>query len=563
MPTQRVEIGPKHIEDAKEAGEAKNFTSRDPLIFADVVEKGLQLRVQGGTVSWILKFNGSSKGLGKIAELKTAKAARERAAHVRALMRRGESADEYLRSFAVSKDHAKAVADVESRKARAEGAWTWKELAEAYLAEYLSQPKATKASVKPPSKDSVKDYKRYTGTQHHQKYLDDVLVKDITPELIEKVRDLARDSNGLNAGRKVVQWISSSMSWGQEHHKGKTGLGIGFAWWKAVSPRHVPTARSRYLTLEQIARVLYIAEKYKELPGRKQKKEVSEAALSALWWIVLTAQRTSASMNLLRSMLVPDRETAGWIVAAFPAEDMKSKRYHALPIPPRVALLFERAKIGVERDSAWAFPSKKVRRPKSDQIEDLHIHDGTVNLLIRRLRGKDPVSVKIGASDLLEGIPHFSPHDLRRSLATILSDMMIEGAAASAVLDHSSETPDRMAFQEADITRMVYNRSQRLSLKRKAMEAWTEAVFEAVEMEWKRNRPKGFDTFNAQQRTLARVKDVSLGLPFDENLTWYQLIERRQPEKRNLEIELRKREQSENEENFYDFEKNTSDTSLK
>lgn len=538
MPTQRVEIGPKHIEEAKEAGETKTYTSRDPLIFADVVEKGLQLRVQGGTVSWILKFNGSSKGLGKIGELKTAKAARERAVHVRALMRRGESATEYLKSFAVSKDHAKAVADVESRKARADGAWTWKELAEAYETEYLSQPKSGKAGERPPSDRSIEDYRRYTRTPHHEKFLDDVLVRDITPELIEKIRDLARETNGPNAGRKVVQWISSSMTWGQEHHKAKTGLGIGFAWWKGVSPRHTPKSRSRYLTLEQIARVLYIAEKYKELPGRKQKKEVSEAALSALWWIVLTAQRTSASMSLMNRMIMQDKEASGWLVAAFPAEDMKSKRYHALPIPARVGLLFERAKIGIERNSAWAFPSKKVKRPKSDKIEDLHIHDTTVNLLIRRLRGKDPVGIKIGAPDLLEGIPHFSPHDLRRSLATILSDMMIEGAAASAVLDHSSDTPDKMTFQEADITRLVYNRSQRLPLKRVAMKAWTDAVFEAVEAEWKSNRPKESNVFNSQQRTLRRVKDAN-DLSFDENLTWYQLMERRQPQK-PVRIELRK-----------------------
>ncbi|MER8482396.1 hypothetical protein NKJ50_14740 [Mesorhizobium sp. M0115] len=49
--------------------------------------------------------------------------------------------------------------------------------------------------------------------------------------------------------------------------------------------------------------------------------------------------------------------------------------------------------------------------------------------------------------DLLEGIPHFSPHDLRRSLTTILTDLKVRGDAASAVLDHSSGTPGRSNFR--------------------------------------------------------------------------------------------------------------------
>ncbi|MER9823180.1 hypothetical protein NKJ50_14735 [Mesorhizobium sp. M0115] len=125
-----------------------------------------------------------------------------------------------------------------------------------------------------------------------------------------------------------------------------------------------PIARDARLNLdlEQIARVLYIAEKHRDRPDRLQAKPTTEAALAALWWIVLTAQRTTASMSLLASRVVSDRDARGWKIAAFPAEDMKSKRYHALPLPPRVVLLLERARIGIDSDSKWAFPSKKVRR---------------------------------------------------------------------------------------------------------------------------------------------------------------------------------------------------------
>lgn len=520
MPTHRVEIAPKHLEEAKEAAEARAYESGDPLVFADVVEKGLQLRVRAGTASWILKFNGASKSLGKLLEVKTAKQARERAQNVRAIMRRGEDPAEYLKSLAVMKDHGKAAADTESRKARADGAWTWAQLADTYEAEHIMQPKVQQnGEIKPPSEDSRKDFRRYGDTEHHKKHLSNVLVRDITAELIEEIRDLAVKTNGKNAGRKAVQWISSAMSWGQEHHRKHTGLGFQPRWWTLVSPGYKPPRRNRYLTLEQIAKVLYRAERYRDIPGRAQRKETNEAAISALWWIVLTAQRTTASMSLLSARVVDDKDASGWKIAAFPAEDMKSRRYHALPLPPRVGLLLERAKLGIERESQWAFPSLKVRRNKSELIEDIHIHDTTVNLLIRRLRGKDTVGKKRGGVDLLEGIPHFSPHDLRRSLTTILTDMKIQGAAASAVLDHSSGTPGESEFQEADITRLAYNRSQRIELKRDAMAAWTEAVFEAVEKEWQAHAP----------RMAAPLPPVDLAtakkIPFSSSAPWYKIME--------------------------------------
>jgi integrase len=518
MPTQRVEIAPKHLEEAKAAAEARTYSSGNPLVFADVVEKGLQLRVQAGTVSWYLKFDGLSKSLGKLAEVKTAKQARERAQNVRAIIRRGEDPAEYLKSLAVTKDHGKAAADAESRKARADGAWTWKRLAEAYRDEYLSQPKQTKRGIKPPSEKTVKDFDRYTGLPYFEKHLNDMLVRDLRREDVEKARDDARTTNGANAGRKVVQWISGALSWGQKHEYGKTGLG-DVPWWKLVSPKHTPGTRNRYLNLEQIAKVLYVAERYRDIPGRVQNKEVNEATLAALWWIVLTAQRTSASMALQAARVVDDADAAGWKIAAFPAENMKSKRYHALPLPPRVGLLLKRARMGIDRKSEWAFPSLKLRRNKSELVEDLHIHDQTVNRMILRLRGKDPVGKKRKSPDLLEGIPDFSPHDIRKSLTTILTDLKVRGDAASAVLDHSSGTPGEQEFREADITRLAYNKSQRLELKRDAMIVWTDAVFEAVEKEWAKHAPRSAPL--SPPLNLATVKKI----PFSTAAPWYKTME--------------------------------------
>ena len=112
MPTRRVELNGDHLAEAKAAAEARGYTSRDPLIFAHVGEKGLQLRVQDATASWVLKFNGKSKGIGKLTEVRTVKQAVERAQNVRAIMKRGEDPAEYLKSLAIKKDHDAAVGDV-------------------------------------------------------------------------------------------------------------------------------------------------------------------------------------------------------------------------------------------------------------------------------------------------------------------------------------------------------------------------------------------------------------------------------------------------------------------
>jgi hypothetical protein len=100
-----------------------------------------------------------------------------------------------------------------------------------------------------------------------------------------------------------------------------------------------------------------------------------------------------------------------------------------------------------------------------------------------------------------------------------LTDLKIRGDAASAVLDHSSATPGNSEFAEADITRLAYNRSQRIELKREAMQAWTDAVFEAVEKEWSANRPLRIPVSPPLNLKAAKK------LPFYVTRPWYAILE--------------------------------------
>ncbi len=113
--------------------------------------------------------------------------------------------------------------------------------------------------------------------------------------------------------------------------------------------------------------------------------------------------------------------------------------------------------------------------------------------------------------DLLAGLPVFSPHDLRRSLATILTDLKVRGDATSAILDHVEPVPGAKSFAEAPVTRMVYDQSQKLALKREAMQVWTDTIFEACDKAWR--RPSGLPPVNALPGMIYAHKP------------WYQVLE--------------------------------------
>lgn len=489
MPSIRVDIGPAQIREATGAAEARTYTSRAPLIFSDLLERGLSLRVQDASVSWLLRHGKTTLSLGNLGTIKTAKAARELAKQVRASIVNGDDPRAYLKARHTGRDHREAIDQVTGRTARKAGKWTFETLAARYVDDYLAKPKLTRTRLKAPSEKTVVDARYYLGLAQWEP-VRGKLLSEMTAEDLEGVRDAALRDKGGTASRKVVDYGRAALTWAKRFQKGASGLGSTPPWWLEVEQVHVSRPRTRFLTLDQIARVLHVAETVRVMPGRKIAKQTSETVLCALWWVVLTAQRTGASMSLSRAHVVDDPDAPGWRIALFPAEDMKSRRYHALPLPPRVGLLLDRC-AAVSRESAFVFPSYRQAARGTGEVRDIPLYDSAVALLIRRLRGRDAAGEKAAQTDLLDGVPPFSPHDLRRSLATILSDMKVRGDGASAVLDHSAPTPDGSAFQESAITRLVYNQSQRLELKREAMTAWTDAVFAACDAEWDSHRPKG------------------------------------------------------------------------
>lgn len=479
----------------------------DGTIFADEKADGLILRVRKSGAAFAVKWNGKTQTLGPLSpsseeksrpgEIGTISRARELAGQVRALLRDGTDPSAFLTGKAVGKNDKAATASAEKATAIANGFWTWERLIDEYTDGYLGKPRLGKGNViKQPSEKSVRTA-RNSITIPEADFLKGKLLTEIEDGDFEQVRDVCARAGRKTASRAFVTNARAAMSFAKRKHKKLSGLGNAAPWWLGVEilEETAVASRTRMPTVEGLAKTLYIAEKHRVVGGRLNTRGTSEAVLCGLWWIALTAQRTGAGLALERAHILPWKDgLKGWKVCLWSETVMKSRRYHALPIPSRVALLLDRAMLSTRPDSRYVFASTAVRKGAGDKP----ISISSPKNLLDRLRGRPANLGKRGEElrcdlpDLMSaaGVAHFSPHDIRRAFATLCSDKSVRGDAISAVLDHAGIETGQKLIRSAEITRLAYDYSHKLDLKAVAMDAWANALFEAVETEWTTHRPK-------------------------------------------------------------------------
>ncbi len=123
-------------------------------------------------------------------------------------------------------------------------------------------------------------------------------------------------------------------------------------------------------------------------------------------------------------------------VWTIPAEKTKSrKRDHKVPLTEKVKAILE----GLDKSSEWIFPSRK-----GGHIRWL----GNNTMRIRRAVGF-----------------HFTPHDLRRTVATRMAELGISDRTIARILNHE--------WVYKDVTTKHYALDDRLPEKRQALERWT------------------------------------------------------------------------------------------
>ena len=177
---------------------------------------------------------------------------------------------------------------------------------------------------------------------------------------------------------------------------------------------------------------------YGELPSfleaLRAATDVNEVTKLALELLILTASRTSE----LRLAEWPeiDRVTCIW---TRPAQHMKWKRTHRVPLSPRCLEILDRA-AELSDGGPYIFPGRKPQTPLSDMA---------LLQVVRRL-------------EKTAGVPHCVPHGFRSTFRDWAAERRFDRDAAEAALAHKIK----------DKTEAAYFRSDLLEERRKLMAAW-------------------------------------------------------------------------------------------
>jgi integrase len=476
--------------------------------YRDTKSVGLTLRITPGQAVWYLRRRDMTLRLGSATEIELWKA-RYIADHVRLAAKKKRDLRAFVkvmlsmetdpasgRKSIVSANDADMITDEQSEynQRRLLGSpdetWTWAQLTHHFL-EYK----------KPKLKERYREkYARFLQLEAF-KAIAEKRVCELKIGDLERVRDRILVGHKSSTVHRAVRQGKEMLSWAWKFNAERSGLDeCQFEWWARWSFDYETKVRTRSPTIDEIARTLLIAEKHRDLaPGEHG---TYPGTLGALWAVALTAQRTGPLLGTRRDQLFDTKKIGknlrGWKVINWQADEMKGGRgggrAHSLPIPPEALAILARFHEEAGGDSPWMFPSKDSRR---------RITPSALNLLIYRLQGRvfddwirrkperpgkpgpKPSTTRKQRKNLFDTykIRHWSPHDVRRTMTTFLSDHGL-GGSATAILAH--KIPHEQTSQReltAPVTELHYNLSQKIDLKAEGMEVWVDALLAAYRRE--------------------------------------------------------------------------------
>ncbi|WP_142627997.1 hypothetical protein [Rhizobium sp. P007] len=513
MATERLEITEKEIRAARAMAEVGKTPDGKIYVWTDTCCKNLRLQVQAKTASWIVRWKDASVTIGYIhpadKQVITAlKTVRDIAQSTLALLKQDpKKVKIFLAGVHAKQTIAKALEAAHAHQEQNATTWTLRECFERTI-----EDKRNPDHKNHIGSEMEKDIRITLNRACYQSVLDKAAVY-VTADDIEHVRDTvkkeaeAAGKKGISPSNKVITHTRAVLDYCATTHRGKSGLGEVQPWWKMLGTVFKNPEKTRRPEVEEVVRTMLLAEEYltKPLPGRAiQAPGTTHNTLAGLWWIILTVQRATAGLSLLRYNIGPDleRSDSGWLIAAWDKDVMKAGQSFVLPIPERAWKFIEaiRSKGKHLEDSDWVFPSVK-----STEDNSIHATPSGIYRVVYRLAGKDEPEQKFEGErknktpartdrrDLLteNGISWWSMHDVRRTLTAVMKDAKMPGGASAILAHEVSEkevlTASATELQKADfrkqrtakITRMAYGgESQFIELKSEAMEVWTNTVLD-------------------------------------------------------------------------------------
>jgi len=176
--------------------------------------------------------------------------------------------------------------------------------------------------------------------------------------------------------------------------------------------------------------------------------KMAQGTRLALRLLLFTAQRKGEVALAEWSEI--DLKKGWWTI---PSKKTKNKRIHRVPLTGTALNLLKEAK-ELAKDSKWVFPS----------VKNQSITPRSISRTIRnnsQIRPLDHPKHKPPYGDFFQ-IDHFTPHDLRRTAATLMAEARVEEINISKVLNHTI----------GGVTSKHYNHYSYDAEKRQALETW-------------------------------------------------------------------------------------------
>jgi integrase len=299
-----------------------------------------------------------------------------------------------LRGRIQSKEDVAATKQVEKEKAET-NASTFKGLAETWLARDVTE--STRQRVE-------STLKRYAYP-----VIENLPPDDIHPQHIDKILLKALDANAPTTANDLLRYLKRVFTFARKRKIVADNPAKDF---DSSDAGGTEKPRERSLSLKEIKQFLE-ATTMSEVLGRDNE----------------LAFRLLLMLGVRKSELVKaawDEFDLGKSLWILPSDRAKKGSGITIPLPPAAVAMLQELKIRAGR-SEWVFPARRTHVKRWG-----HISPDTLNVALSRLD---------------HGLPHFTVHDLRRTVRTQLAALKIPPHIAERVLNHKLKGMERVYDQ--------------------------------------------------------------------------------------------------------------------
>ncbi|TLF47287.1 DUF4102 domain-containing protein [Halomonas urmiana] len=359
----------------------------------------LEARADREAKSWLYRFNIGGKQFEMTLGAYPAMGLREaRDAH-------GEAAKLVAKGIDPRK-HRKA------EKARNISAWTMDQAFDRWIEFYAASP-GRRGGI-PSPRTVMKQRGRWRV--HLQKHLGGAYVRDITRrdliDIIERVASRAREE-----ARQCLSLLRQLLDYCEEREQIDSNPAAGLEPSKVKARPSRP--RERYLKFKELQELWLALGQAAVRGGEGDRQRLTASVSNAVKLLILTGARRSE----VAKMRWCEVDADAWVI---PSSRMKAGVEHRIHLSKPAQMILEAQKDQVSGEYVF----------ESNRLEGRPIHPDSITTAVARLQGRELKELDSDAP--LFHLEHFTTHDLRRSVATLWTDVFqADPLLVDAMLAHA------------------------------------------------------------------------------------------------------------------------------